>query len=92
MNAGGGAPIPLLGFAVLTAVFSLIGRGQALVLARAARRPHLVFVRTTIALTALSLLPDALADATIATKALLMLTHLVAATIVIPSLAHRLPE
>ncbi|MEU8154041.1 DUF6069 family protein [Micromonospora sp. NPDC048986] len=86
----GGAPIPVTGFGVLTAVFSLIGVIIAGVLARFARRPRLTFVRTTVVLTALSLVPDVIADAGMATKALLMLTHLVAATIVIPAIARRL--
>jgi amino acid transporter len=85
-----GAPIPVTGFGVLTAVFSLVGVGLAAVLARVARRPRRAFVRTTVVLTALSLVPDALADAAPATKALLMLTHLVAAAIVIPAVARRL--
>lgn len=88
--AVGGAPIPVPGFAMLTVVFSVVGLVLALVLRRAARRPRAVFVRTTVALTALSLVPDVLADATPATKALLMLTHLVAAAIVIPAVARRL--
>jgi hypothetical protein len=49
-------------------------------------------VRTTVALTALSLIPDAIADAAVETKGLLMLTHLVAAAIVIPALASRLAD
>jgi hypothetical protein len=85
-----GAPIPVTGFAMLTVIFSVVGLVLALVLARFARRPRTAFVRTTIALTALSLVPDVLADATTATKALLMLTHLVAAAIVIPAIARRL--
>ncbi|MBM0277537.1 DUF6069 family protein [Micromonospora tarensis] len=86
----GGAPIPVTGFGVLTAVFSLIGVVLAALLARFARRPRRTFVRTTVLLTALSLVPDAIADAGTATKALLMLTHLVAAVIVIPAIARRL--
>ncbi|MCA2218922.1 DUF6069 family protein [Jidongwangia harbinensis] len=85
-----GAPIPVLGFATLTAVFSLVGLILAAVLSRVARRPRTVFVRSTVVLTALSLVPDAIADATTATKALLMVTHLVAAAIVIPAVARRL--
>jgi hypothetical protein len=88
--AVGGAPIPVSGFAVLTAIFSVVGLVLALVLARLARRPRTAFVRTTIVLTALSLVPDVLADASTATKALLMLTHVVAAAIVIPAIARRL--
>ena len=41
-------------------------------------------------LTALSLVPDVLVDAAVATQLLLMLTHLVAAAIVIPAVARRL--
>ena len=85
-----GAPIPFPGFAMLTAVFSLVGLVLAVVLSRTVRRPRTVFVRTTVALTALSLVPDIIVDAAPATKALLMLTHLVAAAIVIPMVARRL--
>jgi Family of unknown function (DUF6069) len=85
-----GAPIPLPGFAELTAFFALIGVALAAVLARKARHPRRAFLRTTVVLTVASLLPDLLADAGIATKALLMTTHLVAAAIVIPALARRL--
>jgi hypothetical protein len=86
-----GEPIPVLGFAMLTAVFSLVGLALAAILSRWSRRPRIVFVRTTVVLTALSVVPDAIADAGAATKALLMLTHLIAAAIVIPALASRLP-
>ena len=85
-----GAPIPLLGFATLTGIFSLVGVLLAVVLSRVARRPRSVFVRTTVVLTALSLVPDVIVDAAPATKALLMLTHLVAAAIVVPALGRRL--
>lgn len=86
----GGAPIPVQGFAVLTAVFSLVGVVLAAVLSRTARRPRSTFVRTTVVLTVLSLVPDVIVDAAPATKALLMLTHLVAAVIVVPTVARRL--
>ncbi|TDB86903.1 DUF6069 family protein [Actinomadura sp. 7K534] len=89
--AVGGKAIPVAGFAVLTAVFSVVGLALALVLARTARRPRRAFVRTTIALTALSLVPDVLADASASTRGLLMLTHAVAAVIVVPVIARRLP-
>jgi hypothetical protein len=85
-----GAPIPVTGFAVLTAVFSLVGLVLAVALARWARTPQKTFIRTTVALTALSLVPDAIADSAPATKALLMAAHLVAAAIVIPAVARRL--
>ncbi|MCZ7422234.1 DUF6069 family protein [Verrucosispora sp. WMMA2121] len=86
----GGAPIPITGFGVLTAVFSLLGVAIAALLSRFARHPRRAFVRTTVVLTMLSLVPDVIVDAGPATKALLMLTHLVAAAIVIPAVARRL--
>jgi hypothetical protein len=86
----GGAPIPVSAFAVLTVIFSVVGLVLALVLVRSVRRPRTAFVRTTIVLTALSLAPDVLADASAATKVLLMLAHVVAAAIVIPAIARRL--
>jgi Family of unknown function (DUF6069) len=85
-----GAPIPVSGFAVLTVLFSLVGVALAAVLARRARAPRQAFVRTTVVLTALSLVPDVVADAAVSTQLLLMLTHLVAAAIVVPAVARRL--
>ena len=69
---------------------ALVGVLLALGLARWARRPRTTFVRTTVVLTVLSLVPDVVADASVTTKALLMLTHVVAAAIVIPAVARRL--
>jgi hypothetical protein len=86
----GGAPIPVSGFGVLTVAFSLVGVVLAVVLRRTARHPRQAFIRTTVVLTALSLVPDLIADAHPATKGLLILTHLVAAAIVIPTVARRL--
>jgi hypothetical protein len=86
----GGAPIPVIGFSSLTAIFSVVGLLLALGLRRFAGRPRVAFVRTTVVLTALSLVPDVLADAAPTTTMLLMLTHLVAAAIVIPTIARRL--
>ncbi len=85
-----GASIPLLGFAQLTLVASIIGIALAAVFSRRAARPKPVFVYTTIALTLASIVPDALAAADTATKFALALSHLVAAAIVIPALASRL--
>jgi hypothetical protein len=85
-----GAPIPPSGFATMTVIFSVLGLLIALVLRRFARSPRTAWIRTTVALTALSLVPDVLADADTSTKAVLMVTHLVAAAIVIPAVARRL--
>lgn len=85
-----GTPIPPSGFATMTVIFSVVGLLIALVLRRFAAHPRTAWIRTTVALTVLSLVPDVLADADTSTKALLMLTHLVAAAIVIPAVARRL--
>lgn len=87
-----GKPIPLFGFAQLTAMFTLLGVAIAHVLARRASSPRSTFVKVTVGLTALSLVPDVLVNAATETKALLMLTHLVAAAIVIPVVARRLSD
>jgi Family of unknown function (DUF6069) len=85
-----GAPIPASGFATLTVMFSVIGLLIALGLRRLARHPRTAWIGTTVVLTVLSLVPDVLVDAAVTTKVLLMVTHLVAAAIVIPAVAHRL--
>ena len=87
-----GESIPLAGFAQLTLFFSAVGIVIAGVMARRAAHARHTFVKTTLALTALSFVPDVLADATSATKLTLILTHVVAASIVIPALASRLAD
>ena len=87
-----GKSIPLLGFGQLTLFFTAVGVVLAAVLARRASRPRHTFVVTTVALTALSFVPDMTADTTTATKLTLVLTHVVAAAIVIPTLASRLAD
>lgn len=88
----GGESIPLLGFAQLTLVATVIGVVMASVMARRAVHAHRSFVVTTLALTGLSFVPEVLADAQTATKLTLILTHVVAAAIVIPALASRLAD
>lgn len=85
-----GEAIPLLGFAQLTLVATAVGVVLASVLARRSARARHTFVSSTLVLTALSFVPDVLADAATATKITLVLTHVVAAAIVIPTLARRL--
>lgn len=85
-----GASIPLAGFAQLTLIFSLIGVGIAAVLARKARRPRATFVRTAVALTALSFIPDLTFGFDAGSAATLIALHTVAAAIVVPTLAGRL--
>lgn len=84
-----GEAIPTLGYAQLTLVGAVLG----ILLARLSRRfahPRSVFVRTTLALTALSVVPDALVDASAASRLVLATTHVVAAAIIVPVLARRL--
>lgn len=85
-----GEKIVLVAFAQLTFVFSMVGLAIAAGLRRWNDQPRRAWVRTTLVLTALSLVPDVLADATVSTRLVLMLTHLVAASIVIPAVAARI--
>ena len=85
-----GAAIPISGFTTLTLVFSLVGVGLAAVLARTARRPRRTFVRTALALTALSFVPDLTFGFDAASATTLITLHTVAAAIVVPALAGRL--
>jgi uncharacterized membrane protein YoaK (UPF0700 family) len=86
LDTAPGEAIPLFAFAQLTLVFTVVGILIARAIARRGRQPRTTLLRVTVALTALSLVPDAVLDAGVATKATLMLTHLVAASIVIPAL------
>jgi hypothetical protein len=85
-----GTRIPIAAFAQLTLVFSLVGVGIAAVIARRARRPRPTFVRTAVALTALSFVPDLTFGFNTGSAATLITLHTVAAAIVVPTLAGRL--
>jgi amino acid transporter len=85
-----GASIPIFAFAQLTLVFSLMGVGVAAVMARKVRRPRSTFVRTAVALTALSFVPDLTFGFDPGSAATLITLHTVAAAIVVPTLAGRL--
>lgn len=85
-----GEPIPLSGFAFLTVIWSVVGIVLAAGLARWAPAPRSTFLTVTIALTVVSCIPSFAVDADTATSVVLAATHLVAAAIVIPSIAHRL--
>lgn len=81
--------IPVGGFAMLTLIGAVIGIAIAAICRRAGH-PRAVFVRVTVALTGLSIVPDLVADATWATRLILAATHVIAAAIVVPALARRL--
>ena len=85
-----GASIPLAAFAQLTLVFSLVGVGAAAVMARKVRRPRPTFVRTAVVLTALSFVPDLTFGFDAGSAATLITLHVLAAAIVVPTLAGRL--
>jgi len=87
---GTAAAIPLAGFAQLTLIFSLLGVAIAAVMTRTARRPRPTFVRTALALTTLSIVPDLTFGFDAGSAATLIMLHLIAATIVVPVLARRL--
>ena len=89
LETDAGEMIPWAGFAQLTLFFTAVGVAIAWFIRRRAAQPAQTFVRATVALTALSLVPDALLSTDGGTKVTLMLTHLVAAAIVIPVLARR---
>ena len=87
-----GKGFPALAFAQVSLFGALLGIGLAAVLVRRARRPRHTFVVTTVALTVLSFVPPFLIGAGAATVAILEVMHVVAAAIVIPAVATRLPE
>ena len=86
----GGETIPLSGFAVVTGFFSVVGIVIAAALLRWSARPAERFVWTAVSLTAISLVPPLLSGANAATTAALVGLHLVAATVMIPTLARSL--
>ncbi|MGI5204859.1 DUF6069 family protein [Spirillospora sp. CA-108201] len=86
-----GEPIPLLGFPQLTLLFGVIGVLLAVALRRWAPAPRRAFLAATAVLTALSVVPDLIVPATVPTRLTLIAAHLVAAAIVVPLVAARLP-
>lgn len=87
-----GEQIPLLGFAQATLMATAVGVLLAKALSRWTARPSRNFVAATVALTALSIVPDLTVAASTATRVVLVVTHLVAAAIVIPAVARCLPQ
>ncbi|MEV6418055.1 DUF6069 family protein [Kribbella sp. NPDC051718] len=86
----GGERIPLGGFAVVTGFFSVVGVGIAAAFLRWSARPAKRFVWTAVSLTAVSLVPPLLAGATSSATGALVALHLVAATVMIPTLVRGL--
>lgn len=84
----GGETIPLSGIAVVTGFFSVVGIVIAIGLLCWSARPAERFVWTAWLLTAISLVPPLLSGANTATATTLLGLHLVAATVMIPTLAR----
>lgn len=87
-----GEPIPIAGFVTMTVLAVVVGYILAIALNRWASRPRRIFILTTVVLTAASFIPDLTFPMETSTRALLITAHLVAASIVIPSVASRLNE
>ena len=85
-----GAGIPIAAFAAADPGLLARRRRLAAVMARKARRPRTTFVRTAIALTALSYVPDLTFGFDAASAVTLIALHSIAAAIVVPTLARRL--
>jgi len=84
-----GKPIPAPGFGTMTLAAALIGTALAAALVRTVRDPRRVFLRVTLVLTALSFVPDVVAHAAYGTRVALVVSHVLAAAIVIPAVASR---
>ena len=89
-EVSGGETIPVSGIAFVTGVFSVVGIVMAVALLRWSARPAERFVWTAVTLTAISLVPPLLADADTATTSTLLGLHLLAAAVMIPTLARSL--
>jgi uncharacterized membrane protein YoaK (UPF0700 family) len=90
LEVTGGEAVPVSGIAFVTAVFSVVGVVLAAALRKWSDRPVQWWWRTTIALTAVSLVPPFLAATDTATALTLVLLHLIAAALVVPVVARTL--
>lgn len=84
-----GETIPLLGFAQLTLIGALLGGLIAAALNRYSTEPQRWFTSAAVVLTALSCVPSVALPPDTATKVVLIATHVLAAAIIVPALAHR---
>ena len=90
LEVTGGEAIPVSGIAFVTVVLSVVGLLIASALSRWSSSPVQWWLRTTVALTAVSLVPPFLAAADAATAVTLVALHLLAAAVVIPAVARTL--
>jgi hypothetical protein len=87
-----GESIPVFAFAQLTFVGALLGVALAAGVRRRASRPRRTFTRVAWTLAAVSCIAPTLIGLGAASVAVLVVEHLVAAAIVIPQIATRLPR
>ncbi|MFE3206245.1 DUF6069 family protein [Embleya sp. NPDC055664] len=93
IGAATAEPITVGMFAMGVAVAMSVGTLLAVLIARRAARPARTYLRTTVALTALSMISPILAgDTAISTKLMLCGAHLVAAAVVVPTVTRRLAD
>ena len=83
-----GEAIPVGGFAMLTLLGAVLGAVLLLVANRYAAQPRRRFLQVTVALIALSCIPSLLSLPDIASKIALVLSHMLAAAIIVPVLAR----
>ena len=87
-----GESIPMFAFAQLTFMCALLGVALAAGVRRRASQPHRTFTRTAWTLAAVSCVAPMLIGLDAASVTVLVAEHLVAAAIVIPWIASRLPR
>jgi len=90
LEVSGGEDIPVSGIAFVTVVLSTLGLLIAAALSRWSDSPVQWWLRTTVALTAISLVPPLVAAADAATAVTLVVLHLLAAAVVVPTVARTL--
>lgn len=87
-----GADLKPGGCAIAVLMCMVAGTGVLAAVRRWAGSPARTWVRATVALTLLSFVPDlTVPDTAVSTRMVLMTAHVVAAAIVIPAVARRLP-
>ena len=84
-----GEMIPLLGFAQMTLLGAILGGLLAAAFNRYSSNARTLFVRTAVALTAVSCVPSVALPDDAATKIALVATHVAAAFVIVPALARQ---
>jgi hypothetical protein len=87
-----GESIPWFAFAQLTFIGALMGVGLAAAVRRKASQPQRTFTRTAWTLAVVSCAAPTLIGLETASVGVLVVEHLVAAAIIIPAIAARLPR